>query len=33
MKQGPVMEAMASAAGVLIAFGLWLVLAGLSQGS
>lgn len=33
MKQGPVMEATASAAGVLIAFSLWLVLAGLSQGS
>ena len=33
MKQGPVMEAMATAAGVLIACGLWLVLAGLSQGS
>jgi hypothetical protein len=33
MKQGPVMEAVASAAGVLIAFGLWLILAGQSQGS
>jgi hypothetical protein len=33
MKQGPVMEATASAAGVLIAGGLWLLLAGMAQGS
>ena len=33
MKQGPTMEAIATAAGVLIALGLWLVLIGLPQGS
>lgn len=33
MRQGPVMEAIATAAGVLIACGLWLLLAGLAQGS
>jgi hypothetical protein len=33
MRQGPAMEAMATAAGVLIACGLWLLLAGLAQGS
>jgi hypothetical protein len=33
MKQGPVMEAMATAAGALIACGVWLILAGPSQGS
>ena len=32
MKQGPAMEAMATGAGVLIACGLWLALAGLSRG-
>lgn len=33
MKQGPVMEAVATAAGVLIACGIWLLLAGVAQGS
>jgi hypothetical protein len=33
MKQGPTMEAIATAAGVLIALALWLVLTGLPQGS
>ena len=33
MRQGPAMEAMATAAGVLIACGLWLLLEGLAQGS
>ena len=33
MKQGPTMEAIATAAGVLIALGLWLILTGLPQGS
>jgi hypothetical protein len=33
MRQGPVMEAIATAAGVLIACGLWLLLAGVAQGS
>ena len=32
IKQGPVMEAMAAGAGVLIACGLWLALANLSRG-
>ena len=32
MKQGPVMEAVATAAGVLIACGIWLALASLSRG-
>jgi len=33
MRQGPAMEAMATAAGVLIAFGFWLALTGMAQGS
>ena len=33
MKQGPLMEAVATAAGVLIACGVWLILAGPSRGS
>jgi hypothetical protein len=33
MKQGPTMEAIATASGVLIALGLWLILTGLPQGS
>jgi hypothetical protein len=33
MKQGPTMEAIATAAGVLIALVLWLILTGLPQGS
>jgi hypothetical protein len=33
MKQGPMMEAIATAMGVLIACGLWLLLAGVPQGS
>lgn len=33
MKQGPVMEAVATAAGVLIAVGIWLLVAGVAQGS
>jgi hypothetical protein len=32
LKQGPVLEAVATAAGVLIACGIWLTLAGLLRG-